>query len=269
MRFERTYALGEGRSSRREQRGVALLFAVALLSSCATFGQPSIEDLLREGTRLYDAGHYSESASKFEEVLHRDPQRWIAWLYLGRSFLAMNDWGQAIDAGRKAFELAPSDGEVAGFLGKALLGGGVDALKSGRFGEAIGMLRDYVKLQPGDVGGWLKLADAFVGSGDYAGAAGAFLDGLGQASGSGAHSDLMAAMLRTGKDALADGRAQDAVALLQAYVSEDPSNVSALLDLGKAHWSSGDRGDALAAFAKVLKLSPTNAEALRFMMSGR
>jgi cytochrome c-type biogenesis protein CcmH/NrfG len=41
------------------------------------------------------------------------------------------------------------------------------------------------------------------------------------------------------------------------------------VDLGKAYWQSGQVGDALGAFQRVLELDPGNASALQFLRGRR
>ena len=48
---------------------------------------------------------------------------------------------------------------------------------------------------------------------------------------------------------------------------DDPDQVSALLDLGKAYWQGGQRGEALGAFRRVLELQPGQTEALRYLLN--
>jgi cytochrome c-type biogenesis protein CcmH/NrfG len=56
------------------------------------------------------------------------------------------------------------------------------------------------------------------------------------------------------------------IAALKEYVQRDPTQASAYLDLGKAYWQSGQRGEALSAFRRVLELQPQHEEALRFLL---
>ena len=68
-----------------------------------------------------------------------------------------------------------------------------------------------------------------------------------------------------GRQALSRGEYRGASGLLREYVRQDPTSVSAYLDLGKAYWGSGERAEAFGAFRRVLELAPQNAEARRFL----
>ena len=247
----------------------ALLLAALLASGCALIGLgTTIESLMDEGVALYHEGRYDESLVKFEEVVNRDSRHWLAYLYMARSYLAKTDWGRAIASGKKAWDLAPDESQVAEVLGEALLGGGVDAIGRGEFGEATRHLLDYVRLRPADARGYLQLGRAYLGTDSFADAGRTLVNGLAHAGKGETRTKLLDELLRAGSRSLAQGEAQAAVAMLSEYVKADPHDLSAYLDLGKAYWQSGDRSAAVAAFRRALVLSPGNSEALRFLLSG-
>ena len=90
--------------------------------------------------------------------------------------------------------------------------------------------------------------------------------GLGQAGDAKVGQELTATLLQGGRQALGQGDLQSGIGFLQEYVQRDSSGVSAYLDLGKAYWRSGQQGEALNAFRRVLELQPGNQEALRFLL---
>lgn len=217
--------MSAGRGGLLRRRALALVLLVSFSSGCATFFQPSLESLMRDGVALYEAGRYAESIVKFEAVIRRDATRWLAYLYLARSFLALADWLPAIANATKAVQLAPTDPQ-----------------------------------------GYRVLARASFGSGDLAGAARALLDGFARSEGG--RSELLNEMLDLGSQALGRGDGRTASQLLSRYVQENPRDLAALLQLGKAYWQAGETRDALETFGRVLQLSPSNAEALRYLQQG-
>ncbi len=251
---------------RLRRRALALALALAVMPGCATLFQRSIEALMSDGVSLYEAGSYAESIARFDEVIRRDPGHWLAYLYMARSLLAMADWLPAITNARRAFELAPEQGETGETLGRALLGGGLAALRAGQLGDAVTRLAEYLTLRPGDPRGYLGLAQAHSGNGDLAAAGRVLLDGLRRGDGGGA--ELLGEISRVARQALERGDASVASDLLARYVRERPRDVPALLDLGKAYWQTGNTAQALETFGQVLGLSPGNAEALRYMGQG-
>jgi len=243
---------------------------IGLTSGCATLGfLESVDSLLKQGKEFYEAKRYDEALAKFQEVIKREPSSWLAYLYTARSYIGKGAWTPAIENGRKAFDLAPKGEDVVVVFGEALVGGGRDSLTRGQFAEAISRLTEYVRLKPTDAHGYLALGRAYLESGNYRDALSTVLSGLGQAGDGGAQKELTATLLEGGRQALQQGDLQSGIGFLEEYVRLDPSNVSAYLNLGKAYWQGGQRGEAVGAFRRVLELQPGHEEALRFILGGQ
>jgi tetratricopeptide (TPR) repeat protein len=250
------------------RRLVGLLLAVSL-AGCATLGMvESIESLLAQGKELFQSGKYADALGKFQAVIARDPKSWEAYLYTARTYIAQKSWGPAIDNARKALSLAPSQGDVVPVLAEGLLEGGRDSLQRGQYAEAATRLRDYLALKPTDARAYLDLARAHLSAGSWSDALGAIQRGLGQAGGDAAtRQDLMAALRDGGRQLLARGDLKSGIGFLEEYVRQDPREVSALVDLGKAYWQAGQQSEALGTFRRVLELSPGQADALRYLLN--
>lgn len=245
----------------------AALVVIGLTAGCATLGfLESVDALLKQGRELYEAKRYDEALAKFQEVIRREPGSWSAHLYSARVYLAKAAWSPAIESGRKAYERAPAGQDVVAVFAAALAGGGRDALARGQYAEAISRLGEYVRLKPVDARGYLDLGRAYLGSGRYAAALGTVVRGLGQPTDAQVGQELTATLLDGGRQALARGDLQAGIGFLREYVQRDPGRASAYLDLGKAYWQSGQQGEALSAFRRVLELQPGNQEALRFLL---
>jgi Tfp pilus assembly protein PilF len=92
----------------------------------------------------------------------------------------------------------------------------------------------------------------------------------GLANGGGAdRSELIRGLLDGGLQAFSRNDFRAAIDSLREYLKFDSKNLSAYLNLAKAYWESGERGNALDAFRKVLELNPRNEEALKFLLLGR
>ncbi|HEX6078870.1 MAG TPA: tetratricopeptide repeat protein [Methylomirabilota bacterium] len=251
----------------RGRTAIALLLVVAL-AGCATLGMmESIESLLAQGKELFQSGKYAEALAKFQAVIQRDPKQWEAYLYTARTYIAQKSWGPAIDNARKALGLAPTQGDVVPVLAQALLEGGRDSLTRGQYAEAGSRLKDYLGLHPTDGRAYVDLARAYLGSGSWTDALGTIQRGLGQAGDAGTRQDLLGALRDGGRQAIASGDLKGGIGLLQEYVTRDPSQVQALVDLGKAYWQSGQQGLALTTFRRVLELSPGQTDALRYLLN--
>ncbi len=91
--------------------------------------------------QLIIRGDYGRALSVLEGHLNRTPQDAIAWTLLANCRRKTGDWEQAVYAYRKVVEVAgPMDGNRARFKSAAIYQD-----KLGRHGDAIGLLRSYLK----------------------------------------------------------------------------------------------------------------------------
>lgn len=254
---------------RRAPAPALIALVLVALVGCATLGMvESIESLLAQGKELFQSGKYAEALTKFQAVIQRDPKQWEAYLYTARTYIAQKSWGPAIDNARKALGLAPSQADVVPVLAQALLDGGRDSLQRGQYAEAATRLRDYVGLRPTDGRAYVDLARAHLSAGSWSDALGAVRQGLGQGGADAStRGDLLAALRDGARQAMAQGDLKGGIGFLEEYVQRDPREVSALVDLGKAYWQSGQQGESLAAFRRVLEVSPGQADALRYLLN--
>jgi tetratricopeptide (TPR) repeat protein len=242
---------------------------LVLITGCSTVPFISTDTLMEQGIALYKQGLYDESVAKFEQVIEREPKRYLAYVYIARSLIAQFKWGPAIARIRDAVKLAPNDREVIVVLGEALVGGGFAALEQRDYSQAITYLVEYIQLQPTSVKGYLGLARAYLGNNNYGDLAGTLLTGLSKASEG--REDLVQELLTSGSHALASGDATSAIRMLSAYVTEKPDSVSAYISLAKAYLNEGSLLKALEAARGALKLNPnsTDAKALLQNLTGR
>jgi tetratricopeptide (TPR) repeat protein len=250
------------------RRRTAIVLVVVAVASvgCATLSLlQSVESLIQQGKELLDARRFDEALVKLTEAIRRDPTQWKAYLYAAQAYIGKADWSAALTNIRKARELAPSDGAVLTTLGESLVGAGRAALQRRAFGEAVTHFVEYVKLRPGDVSGYLDAGRAYLGNRSWGDAARILVEGLGRVSDPARRREFAQTLLDGGRQAVAAGEHRGAIQLLREYVREESRDVAGYLELGKAYWSSGDRGDALAAFQRVLELAPQNDEARRFL----
>lgn len=247
-------------------RAALLVIATAFLAACAGLTlQSEIDGLMKEGQQLYAEKKYEQATDKFLIVIGKDPTYWQAYLWAARSFIARGNWKDAIANGRKAFELAPKDKDTLPLFAQALFGGGMDALRNGRFPESVGLFLEYLKLEPGNAKAWLNVGKAYLGQKDFHQALGAFAQGL--AGGGGAEREaLIRELLEGGQQAFSSGKYREAIDLLKEFLKYDKRELQVYVSLAKAYWESGDRGRALDAFKEVLQFDPRHEEALRYML---
>jgi tetratricopeptide (TPR) repeat protein len=104
------------------------------LTACATIGVHSEAQVAFDhGLSLFQRGQYAEAIPLLQEATTLDTNFGQAYVYLGRSYVNLGQWGNAIPVLRTAFRLAPeaSKHESTQLLLDALLGGATAVLKTG------------------------------------------------------------------------------------------------------------------------------------------
>ena len=221
------------------------------------------EALFGGGSEALSASKFKDAISHFADYIKLQPGNARAYLNIGRALLGDKRFADALSSLLKGLSLAA--GPERADLVKSLLDGGMQALSQGDFRGAIGLLGEYLKLDPANIRAYIDLAKSYIGTGDFASALSTFVKGLGQG---GQRQELLQALAEAGKQALGSGNARDALGLLREYVRHDAGNLNAYLDLARAYWQSGERLNALDAFRRVLQLNPRHEEALRFLRGG-
>ncbi len=243
----------------------AVLLLSVMLAGCAGLTlQDQIAGLMKEGEQLYSEKKYDEALDKFGQVILKDPQYWQAYLWAARSFIAKGMWKDAIANGKKAFELSPKGQDVIPVFSEALFGGGSDALKNGRFAESIGHFVEFLKIEPANARAWLNVGKAYLGQKQFREGLDALMQGLSTGS-SAERQELIRELLDGGMKAFSSGKYRDAIDLFKEFLKYDAKNLQAYINLAKAFWESGDRGEAIDTFRKVLELDPRQEEALRYL----
>ena len=151
------------------RRFFTLLLSAILFSSCSMLpGMVSnAQNEFDQGLVLFNGGRYQEAAARFQKATELDANFGRAYLYLGRSYVNLTSWGQALAPLRTAYRLVPDEtkSEVLGILVDALLSFGLDAFKSGDFTSAIGSFKEVLTLQPNSANARSEMVKALVGYG--------------------------------------------------------------------------------------------------------
>ena len=211
------------------------------LTACATVGVHSgAQVAFEQGLSLFQHGQYAEAIPLLQEATQLDAHFGQAYLYLGRSYLHLGQWSNAIPVLRTAFRLTPeaSKHAITQLLLDAVLGGATAALKTGSFREAVDLLKEALGLAP-QAHHLLPL--------------------------------LVEALIGLGGQLLALGQLRDAIGALTEATQLAPQQVDAYLGLARALWQQGDLFKALAAAQTALRLAPhnSNVRALLHQLQGR
>lgn len=211
---------------RHQKIAFVCLFVALVTASCT--GMSFLSGAKGEfdaGLNFFNRGVYDQAAPHFLKATELDPEFDKAYLYLGRSYLSLGRWGEAVQPLRTAYRLAPVETrkEIGSILFDALLSSAVGELKQGNFKPAIENLREGLTLDPSSSQAKNELAGAFVGYGG--------------------------ALLR-------EGRVTDAIAAFQDALGVAPGSLDAYLGLAKAFMTKGEPSKAKEATDSAIRLNP-------------
>jgi tetratricopeptide (TPR) repeat protein len=136
----------------RKLKIASVLLGLLIVSSCSGMDLFSgAETEFERGLALFNRGRYEEAIPHFERAIDKDPDFAQAHLYLGRSYLSLTRWRQALPPLRTAYRLAPeaTKREVLDFLIDALFGVALSDRREGNFDSSIRHFKEILDLDPG------------------------------------------------------------------------------------------------------------------------
>jgi tetratricopeptide (TPR) repeat protein len=154
-----------------------------------------------------------------------------AYLYLGRSYLNLQRWFEALSPLRTAWRLSPGDTqkEMVSILLDALLGAAGTRLSQGQLQESVSLFKEALTLAPDS-------------------------DQVKQ--------PMLGALLAYGGQLLSQGNPSEAVSAYTEATQLAPQNVEGYLGLARSLLQTGEVLRALAAASNALRLAPMNPDAL-------
>lgn len=221
----------KGDNSMQKRKFLVLVSAVFILGSCAGAQIfPTAESEFEKGLALFNEGKYEQALPYFTNATEMDANHLKSYLYMGRSYLKLNRWIDAISPLKTAYGLAPQETTkaITGDLFNAFLGAGVAEFQKGNYQGAIDFLKEGLNLKPGSK------------------------EALGQ---------LGQTLLAFGTKLLGEKRIPEAISAFKEALQVSPNNFAAYLGLAKAFFKSGDFGKALDAVKKSLDIDPKSNEA--------
>ena len=198
---------------------IALLF---LVPACAGLLAGKQFD---QGMTLYNQGNYAQAAEYFRKATEENPEYAPAYLYLGRAYLNMGRYADALPPLRTAYRLDPAAfrGQATDLFLDALLGVAAGEFKRGNISGALDALREGLSFGP-----------------------------EGQAK-------VLPQMFSWGRESLSSGRLGDAVTLFREYVSAQPDllgKAQGYLGLAQTFMANGDFLKALDAATSAARINP-------------
>ena len=216
---------------RINKRIFTVLTALLLFCSCATL--PGIVSNAQyefdQGMALFNGGRYQEAVTRFQKATELDPNFGRAYLYLGRSYVNLRSWRQALPPLRTAYRLVPEEtkGEAFGILVDALFAVGLEAFQSGDYLSAIDFFRELLGLQP---------------------------------TSAKARSEIVRALVADGGALLAKGNVSQAISAYSEAVKFLPNNFEAVFGLAKAFLKNGEFVKALQTAEDGIRVEPGNRD---------
>ena len=246
-----------------------------------------LDDWMRQGLSLHQAGRLAEAETLYRRVLDKQPSHPAANHLLGLVKLQQGDAESAVALISRAVHVRGGDPQYHCNLGVALNAAGQPrraiasfdralalqpafaeahsnrgmALKNlGRPAEAADAYRQAIALKPGEAGFHLNLGNALADLGDLHAAEVELSPGAGAAAGlsGGAVGPLP-------RPCEALGRAGEAVAAGEQAVAARPDEPEYHRSLGRAWRAAGRPEAAVASYRRAIELSPRDAESWRLM----
>ncbi len=210
---------------------ILLLVSMFVLCSCAgLFIGLDAQREFEKGLALFNAGNYEQAVPHFVKATELEPEYGRAYLYLGRSYLNLRRWLDAIPPLRTAYRLSPTETkkEALDVLLDALLAAATDAFKKGNFQGALTHLREGLSLSPQSAPFQHQLVDSLIGFGGQL---------------------------------LSQGKFSEAISAYTEVTDLSPNQFDAYLGLAKAFFKQGNLMKALQAAQKAATINPSSGEA--------
>lgn len=212
-----------------------LIIALCLLTSCAGLGvRSNVESAFKRGLALFNRGEYEEAIPQFVQATELDAEFAQGYLYLGRSYLNLQRWFDAIPALRTALRLAPEEtqNEITEILLDALLGAATSAFKQGNPQQSISLFKRVLDLAP---------------------------------QSNQARQGLLDTLLIFGGKQLSQGNIAEAVATYTEATQFAPQNFEAYIGLARAFLQYGEFFKALTAANHARRIAPNSSAVLSLL----
>jgi tetratricopeptide (TPR) repeat protein len=212
-----------------------IISLILILCSCAgLLINREARDEYEQGMVLFNQGRYEEAVPRFQKASEIEPGYTEAFIFLGRSYLNLGKWTEAIAPLRTAYRLSPEDTkkEVVNFLLDALIGGALSEFKKENYHSSISYLKEALGADPA--------SDTV-------------------------KNELVKSLIAFGGELLSEGNAGKAVSMFKEAIEIAPKNLDAYLGLARAFIKDGDYAGAMdVVYDAVKRIATTDEERSAF-----
>ncbi len=213
------------------------MICVCILSACSNLKlfESGAEREFNDGLTLFNAGHYEQAIPRFVKAAELDPDFAQAYIYLGRSYVSLNKWSEALPPLRAALRLSPAETkkQVVDILIDALFAAATNEFKNGNFQSSIDHLREGLSLD--------SQSDNF-------------------------KSELAEALVAYGEELMAGDNYSEAIRTYGEVIRLSPNDFRAYFGLAGAYLQEGDFRKAVEAIQKAVLIDPNNKEAQSLLL---
>jgi tetratricopeptide (TPR) repeat protein len=188
-----------------------------------------------QGLALFNAGKYEQAIPYFSKAAESDPNYVQAYIYLGRSYISLGRWSEALGPLKTAYRISPTETrkEATSFLSDALVGAGIQSFRNGDYKTAVEHLKEGLTLDPGSA----KVKD-----------------------------ELVKAWTAYGGKLFTQGNFGEAISAFEQALQLSPGHLDAYIGLAKSFLKSGDFDKALQTARKALSLDPGSDELKKLLL---
>ena len=207
-----------------------ILLVCVLGLSCAGLNTAnSAQYEFNKGLGYFNNGNYQQAVTHFSRATLIDPEYAQAYLYLGRSYINMYEWMDALNPIRTAYRISPDDtkSEISEILLDVLYRITIIEIQKGNFDKSNEFLSDYLQLNSE-----LKYSDNLI----------------------------VSYLIIYSADQLKMGNLTNSIRALKLALKIDPDNSDAYFGLAKAYFKDGKNFQAFDNLRKALLLDPYNQE---------
>lgn len=182
-----------------------------------------------KGLSYFNSDKYKKAVTHFARATELDPEFARAYLYLGRSYINLGEWMNALEPIRTAYRISPAEtkNEISGILLDLLFTLAIAEIQNGNIDKSKEFISEYLRFNS-------ELNNS---------------DNL-----------ILSYLVRYSAEEFKKGNLTNTINALNLALSIDPYNSDAYFGLARAYFKDGKNFQALDNLRKAILLDPENKE---------